>query len=218
MKTLLLFLCSFFLFLNLNAAEFFLRTEKAGYYSVSISDQTLIASSNTFRFFDLGAGVFSVTVTDIYTGNAVFAGNVQLQHNKRTVMRLDQQWRLHLVDEITVSWTNWYMQDHQHTPQSNTPVAATPAIDFAAAKAEIDREAFDNSKLEKAKAITKGVSLTAQQIAELCSLFTFDNSKLEYAKFAYDSCLDKSNYFKVGSTMTFSTNRQELDKFIKNKK
>ncbi|MFN3343702.1 MAG: DUF4476 domain-containing protein [Flavobacteriales bacterium] len=226
--TSILFLTFFLIRINaFTASEFFLHTEKQGYYSVTISDQTLISSSNYFRFFDLAHGNHTLTITDIMTGTKLYSGTVTLSQNTRKVVRMDAAWRLFPVSDVGVNWVNWYTQGGTNsgigtqsgitTTTTGTTANTPPPIDFGAAKAKIDAESFDNRKLEVAKSITSKTSLTSDQIAEICQLFSFDNSKLEYAKYAYDYCSDKPNYFKVSSTFTFSSYARDLEKYIKSR-
>lgn len=217
MKFFFSILFSVFLY-TAHASEFFLQAEKAGYYSVSISDQTLIASSGFFRFFDLASGNHNITVTELYSGSVVYTGTIQLAVNTRKVARLDSQYKFFEIANVPATWSNWYTPAGTNNEVVKTEPKSNPPIDFEAAIKEIDREAFDDRKLEKAKSITSKTTLTTGQISRICKLFDFDDNRLKYAKYAYDFCSDKVNYFKVSSTMTFSSNGSELDKYIESRK
>lgn len=91
------------------------------------------------------------------------------------------------------------------------------AAQFARIKDAIKRESFDDNKLTTAKAIMKNNWFTADQIKSLAALFTFDDNRLLFAKFAYDYCVEPGSYFIVGDTFTFDSNKQELMKFIATK-
>ena len=41
-----------------------------------------------------------------------------------------------------------------------------------------------------------------------------DEDKLTYAKFAYDSCVDKGNYYTVSELFSFSTTTYEFNEFL----
>ena len=209
--------------IQLNAfavSELFMKMEKSGYYSVTIGDQTMINSSNHFRFLDLSAGNHSFTVTNIMNGSQVFSGSVLLSDNKRMVVRFDAIWKMWKVDEVTISWTNWYTPGHAGT-SGNTTVGTNTnnngTLDFPKAKAAIDAEIMDQGKVDKAKNILAKATLSTGQIVEICKLFTFDQYRLDFAKFAYDRCSDKANYFVVSNTFTFSSYAKELEEYTKNR-
>ena len=44
--------------------------------------------------------------------------------------------------------------------------------------------------------------------------FTYEESKLDYAKFAYEYCLDQGNYYKVNDAFDFELTIDELNEFI----
>ena len=45
-------------------------------------------------------------------------------------------------------------------------------------------------------------------------LFTFEASKLDYAKYAYDYCWEKNNYYQVNDAFEFESSIEELDAYI----
>lgn len=102
-------------------------------------------------------------------------------------------------------------------PVANT--CANPMGDEAYKKLynRIDDTAFSDAKLSTAKAATKAACVTAEQIKGICSLLGMDDDKLAYAKYAYDYCSDKANYYLVGDAFSFSMTADKLNKFISEK-
>ncbi|MCL2097979.1 MAG: DUF4476 domain-containing protein [Bacteroidales bacterium] len=102
----------------------------------------------------------------------------------------------------------------------NTPPAeyghspCIPQVDFTRMLSTIQKETFENTKLTVAKQITSYNMLCATQIAQICNLFTYENSKLEYAKYAYSYCSDKNNYYLINDVFSYSSSKEELNKFI----
>jgi len=88
------------------------------------------------------------------------------------------------------------------------------AADFSAAKKTINESSFDDTKLSTAKSIASSNCLTCDQIAQICNLFSFEENKLAFAKFAYKYTTDPKNYFKVNSVFSFSSSKEELNEFI----
>jgi hypothetical protein len=89
--------------------------------------------------------------------------------------------------------------------------------DFTKAKTTIAGKTFEDQKLSTAKTIAKANCLSAEQIKDLCNTFTFEDSKLEFAKYAYDYCSDKGNYYLINEVFKFSSSSDELDEFISSK-
>lgn len=94
---------------------------------------------------------------------------------------------------------------------------AIPSSDFSAGKKSIENQSFADTKLKVAKTFTKNNCLSVAQIKEVIGLFSFEDGKLEYAKYAYDFCADKKNYYQVGDSFTFSGSVDELNEFLEGK-
>jgi hypothetical protein len=56
--------------------------------------------------------------------------------------------------------------------------------------------------------------MTTAQVSQIMALFSFEDSKLDFAKFAYGRTYDLSNYFMVNNAFTFSSSVDELNDFI----
>jgi len=87
--------------------------------------------------------------------------------------------------------------------------------DFASAKQSISSKSFEDSKLTIAKQIISNNCLLCSQIKEIMGLFTFEDSKLEFAKYAYGYVYDLNNYYKLNDAFTFESSIDELDEYIR---
>lgn len=92
---------------------------------------------------------------------------------------------------------------------------AMTSIDFAQAKETLRREWFENSRLETAKQIIDQNYFTSQQVKEMVLLFTFENNRLDIAKYAYGKTVDKGNYFIMTDAFTFNNNKEKLTEYIR---
>lgn len=88
---------------------------------------------------------------------------------------------------------------------------------FSSASGSIAKQSFEEDKLKVAKQATKANCLSCEQIKSVMGLLTFEESKLEYAKYAYDYCVDKGNYFTINDAFTFSSSVDELNEFLETK-
>ena len=82
----------------------------------------------------------------------------------------------------------------------------------------IDKEWLESNKLKSALHVVKNNNFTAAQVKEMLLLFSFENNKLELAKQAYASTVDKRNYSMVYDVFSFNTSKTELDRFIQGRR
>jgi len=251
-------------------AEFYLKINRSGRYTVQFADQRQFTPSNQFRFHDLMAGVCNVQVTDDYTQRIVYSGSVTLSDGYRTVAELDNYGTIRVIQNIQIRQTAWYLDDYPNygnngigygngigwnnnnnyngqyggygsgwgtgygdtysgnswsynnggsnsnwnSNNSSNWNNGTDESTFRQLKDYVSKQSFDSNKLSAAKESSRTHRLKSSQVAELCKLFSFDDNRLEYAKYAYDYVTDKSNYFLVNNTFSFSSNSDELRTYI----
>lgn len=90
------------------------------------------------------------------------------------------------------------------------------AASFGRLRQTLQNESFDNVRLTMAKQVINSNFFTVSQVKELVQLFSFENNKLEIAKYAYRNTVDKNNYFAIADCLTFSSNKEELMRYIQN--
>lgn len=87
-------------------------------------------------------------------------------------------------------------------------------IAFQKAKESIKNKVYEDSKLTLAKQIASNNCLLARQVKEIMELFTYEKTKLEFAKFAYKYTYDIGNYYLVNDAFTYETSIEELNEFL----
>lgn len=85
---------------------------------------------------------------------------------------------------------------------------------FDEAKKTISNNGFDETRLSTAKQIASSNCLNTNQILSIMSIFGFEESKLDFAKYAYDYCIDRNNYFKVSNAFSFESSKTELNNYV----
>ncbi len=90
--------------------------------------------------------------------------------------------------------------------------------DFNSAKSSIESKTFADSKMTVAKQIVDNNCFSADQVKQLMALFTYEEQKLDIAKYCYDKTTDKKNYYKVNDGFTFEGSIDDLTTYIKTKK
>ena len=86
--------------------------------------------------------------------------------------------------------------------------------DFESAKASIKAKSFEDSKLTIAKQILGSNCMLSSQVKEVMVLFDFENTRLDFAKFAWGKTFDYGNYYKLNDAFQFETSIDELNKYI----
>ena len=57
--------------------------------------------------------------------------------------------------------------------------------------------------------------MTADQIKEICKLFSFESNALEFAKTAYTRCINPEKYYVVNRAFKYEASKRELDEYIR---
>jgi hypothetical protein len=89
--------------------------------------------------------------------------------------------------------------------------------EFTDVQKSIESKSFEESKMTMAKQIGRDRCFTVDQVKGLMGLFSFEDSKLDFAKFAYDHTYDIGNYYKVNDAFTFESSIDELNDYLKSR-
>jgi hypothetical protein len=90
--------------------------------------------------------------------------------------------------------------------------------EFESLKSSINSKTFEDSKMTLAKQATGSACLTAHQVKDIMLLFTFEDNRLEFAKYAYGRTYDLGNYYKVNDAFTFELTIDELNEYINSRR
>lgn len=74
---------------------------------------------------------------------------------------------------------------------------------------------FDRDRLIIARQFTERGGVSSADVAEIMTLFSFESTRLEYAKFAWHHVIDPENYFLVNQSFQFSGSTMELDRYMR---
>jgi hypothetical protein len=86
--------------------------------------------------------------------------------------------------------------------------------DFNSLKQTIANATFESTRYSIAKSAANLNRFTSQQVLELLYLFTYESTRLDFAKLAYYSVIDKEKFFIVYDAFTFSSSVDELSRYI----
>ena len=86
--------------------------------------------------------------------------------------------------------------------------------EFSDAKKSIEEKSFEETKATMAKQIGRDRCFTVDQVKEVMSVFSFEDTKLDFAKYAYDRTYDIGNYYKVNDAFSFESSIDDLNKYV----
>lgn len=130
---------------------------------------------------------------------------------------------------VTTTQSNSSSGGWQEPPQQKSQVSQTPppakggcviamhGADFSKMKQSVESKPFSDTKMSTAKLATKNSCLSTGQVKEICKLFSMDEDKLTYAKYAYDYCVDKNNFYTVSEVFSFSSTTDDFNQFLESK-
>ncbi|CAN5817784.1 hypothetical protein BH11BAC4_BH11BAC4_13730 [soil metagenome] len=85
---------------------------------------------------------------------------------------------------------------------------------FEQFKGTLRNESFDNTKVTLAKQTIAANYFLATQVKEMVNLLSYDDNKLDIAKYSYKYTIDKNNYFLLNDAFSYSSSKEELAKYI----
>jgi hypothetical protein len=86
--------------------------------------------------------------------------------------------------------------------------------EFQGLKATIANASFESTRLNIARSATYSNMFTTQQIIEILYMFSFESTKLDFAKLAYNRTIDQNNYYRVNNVFSFESSIRDLNRYI----
>jgi hypothetical protein len=232
MKKLTTTLVAMLVLMTSQAGELYVKVNNtSGSYYASFANQTQYNQTGIFRFFEVNVGPQILKVVNKVNNQEIVSLSFQIPFNQRWIGEINQYGQFNLILTEQLNYISWYAEQNpfvQTHPtvcpsfQNNSNGVynnwnAINTADFNAFVDHLDNEAFDSGKLSTAKTFVKNTRLSAEQISIIAELFTFDDGRLKWAKYAYDFCFDPMNYFRLEKTFTFSSSKDKLEDYIASK-
>ena len=117
------------------------------------------------------------------------------------------------------TWSDPPPPSHSYLPGYNGPIGCQVPMsqnDFTDFKNSVSSKSFEDSKLTIAKQVLNNNCLLTSQVKEVMLLFSFEATRLDFAKNAYAHTYDTGNYFKINDAFTFESSIDELNTYIGN--
>lgn len=177
---------------------------------------TTAASSPTAASAPSNTSNVDVNVSENLTGVNM---NVSIQVNESTSQTTAMETAT-VSNSATVSEPMYVEPQPSYSPPPSTSVAdnscstAMSSANFEEAKKAIANKSFAEDRMTVSKQILKANCLSVKQVKAVMGLFSYEESRLEFAKLAYAKTVDKGNYYQVNDAFSFSGSITELDKFL----
>lgn len=98
------------------------------------------------------------------------------------------------------------------TPAPPASVAAMPSANFQALKDLLRSKSFDDERIAIAQQAIGQTPITCAQLRELITTLSFEQSRLDLAKYAHKHLVDVQNFQVIYSEFRFNSSIQELTK------
>lgn len=194
--------------------------------STTTTTTTTTGSSSTVHVNEHATGTSEHVSMDVNMGGVGFNVNVNVNETGSSTQvsdpNMNTNTQVTYTETVTTTTTASGGADYSATTDmSNTRPAAGGCVggmsdaDFATMKKSIQSKDFADTKMTVARQVVRSKScISAAQVREVMGLFDFEDDKLVFAKFAYDYCVDKDNYFVVNDAFDFESTIEELDEYI----
>ncbi len=209
---------------NYGNSEVFLRIPENGRFTVEIGDQAITNTVGKFRFFDLRAGSFPIS---IYENNfLLYRTRIQLNNNSRIVLDFFTDYGMYLLGNYPLQpraygideWDDiWNMPYQNQNGNWNGGIYENimSDLEFKNLTTSIQRNtSFDKDKIAMIFSVSQNVNFTSEQIYALLKTMSFDENKLQVAKELYPKCMDKRNFHVVYEAFKFDQNKRLLSEYI----
>ena len=207
-----------------------LRKDKTGkaklnYYTAIPVQQDFIPAFGTYVFHygkpsimgvSTGSAITTTTVTTS-TSSEVISANLNLPGISMNVSISDPFLaESHVITTSTTTTSTNNNNNQSVNSKARCKKGTMNQVEFSSAIKVIKNGSFDDTKISTAKTVCSANCVTSEQIVEICKLFSFEESKLTFAKYAFQYCTNPEKYFKVNEVFSFSSSKEQLNDFIVN--
>ncbi len=110
-----------------------------------------------------------------------------------------------------------YNDNYDNAPRGCNGISCMTSGNFNAALSTIEKQSFEDTRLKTAKQVINANCLNVNQIIQIANTFSFEDNKLDFAKYAYDFCTEQRNYFKLNEIFSFSSNVDALSDYVQSR-
>ncbi len=83
---------------------------------------------------------------------------------------------------------------------------------------QMEDAGFESNRMSLVEQAVSNNHITARQLADIMKKMSFESSRLRIAKMAYNKVVDKQNTFTINNGFSFSSSRDDFNRFLKNRR
>jgi hypothetical protein len=140
----------------------------------------------------------------------LYSGNINVRNGYHTDIVINRFGKA-FVDEQRIDVYNNGNYNNNNGNWNRQPMNERS---FEQLKQTIRRESFDETKVSIAKTAIRDQAVSTTQVRELLGLFSFEQNKLDIAKYCYHYTTDYNNYYLVANSFGFSSSKNDLLRYI----
>lgn len=208
-----------------------------GNFAVTL-DNTSLGAGNYAEFDNLPAGEHSLKVTRVNTepelqNNVIFDGKIKIPSGSDLYAVIDEYNTFTIYKKKKYAFNRLvplgesvkkcgddgkdYKEKDQNTISDECRYKVMKNDDFKELKSTINNRNFESYNSTIIKGAIDNNFFTAEQVVELLNYFTFEDTKLDIAKYSYKKVCDTKNFFKVYAAFDFESSVTELKNYISGK-
>lgn len=149
---------------------------------------------------------------------SLFSGSVFVKRGFHTDITINRFGKV-FVDECRIDmesdWDSNEGYDDGGWNNGNGNLNVMSTREFQQVQDQLRKEWLEKNRLISARVIMDKSNFTSAQVKDLMLMFTFEENKLEVAKYAFRKTVDKQNYYIVNDAFSYNTSKDELAKFMR---
>lgn len=204
-------------------ADLHLRTSEGGSVNVVIDGYTFTSYDNKILIEGLSAGTHRLQVFTpaFFYGNRharnvlVYDGFISLSPNSEVFASVNG------IHNLKIIKTVFKVPDYKNDCYNEYNYYYDPVVHYAMndesfreLKNTISTFGFESSREGVMHIAIEKNYLTSVQIADLLNMLSFESTRLEIAKDAYDKVIDPQNYFRVFNAFSFESSVEDLQQYM----
>lgn len=163
-------------------------------------------------------GMFASAVVDPAKGTLTLTENPLSEQNYNPPPASSQHNTFTEGDPSTISSSATQAPAAAATNRAPVPHYDLSAMDFANVKKVAGEQETDSKKLAAMQKALGEHTYSTDQVKEMLGWFSFDDTRVSFAKWAYPHVVDQANYGELSSVFSFQNTRNEFDSFMKGQK
>lgn len=210
---------------NRNSAEVFLQIIKPGKYTVYLDDELVSSATGRFRFYDVYNSKPELSI--MQGDRAILKERINVNAQERLILAFNNG-RLNVINQLNLFRNNQYALNDFYGYNEPYNGGAVPRPDrgsgmsytlmspeaFQQFFSLYKKEKFDDGRSRLIKATGKNATFSTEQIRYLLKEFSFDDQRLEIAKYLYPKTVDRQNYTILAETFRFRSSKDDFLDFI----